>query len=158
MKKLGILVLMISLLAVSVFASSASLRAYDGEITKFEGITSFDPDKPMKVHLNVHHNEARGMDAEGHVGSGSLTMLAYSSEGEKLSVRAKLRNPEVLTDNANTLKVRYDGKQVRRSGIGFVLLEGPVTYTLNKNTGLISLTAGGDFNSKIVNMQANVLR
>jgi hypothetical protein len=131
------------LLAISIVSASGlsySLRGYEGNIVQIGSESDFSYEK---IQFSAYYSEGSAGS-----GQGSITLLALTPEKERFSVNVKLVNPVIVQNDNSTLVVENTGYFYERAKTwnGFWTLnkvEGKVTYTLDKNTGLLSV-AGTD--------------
>lgn len=140
--------LMTVLLVTSVLAMSGafSLRGAGGDINYIGSDNSFSFEK---VSFSAYVSPG-----STGTGQGSIILRAVTTDGENIQLGVSMKNAIVELDNANTLKVTSDGYYYQRvkTWNGFWTtekVEGKVTYTYNKNTGLTTVLGHSGLNFKV---------
>lgn len=151
--KMVLSTLLVSVLALSLVAAagfSTSIRGSGGDIIQINGVAV---DSGEKVSFSAYVSEG-----SARAGQGSVIL---SGSGE--SIRVKLTDAVILTNNANVLKVESVGYYYERTKnfFGFYTLqkvEGKVLYTLNKNTLQTDIVGSNGLNFKVNDVETRILR
>lgn len=150
---------LLALLLVSVVSASIlggySLRGSDGDIVFIGNENNFSFEKASF--------SAYVSPGSAGTGQGAVLITAVTTDGDRINLGVKLQNAVVLIDDANTLRVQSDGYYYERvkTWNGFWTLnkvEGKVTYTYNKNTGLTNVVGSNGLSFRVNGLETVNLR